>query len=68
MKMCKPNICLFSLSYSLNSSGSSGPSEPDLYTKKRVPLKTSTLKKEKKQEQQPLENDEIANDFVAQQQ
>jgi hypothetical protein len=66
MKMCKPKISLFSLSYSLNSSGSSGPSEPD-YTKKRS-LENIHFEKEKKKEQKPLEKDEIAKDFMAQQQ
>lgn len=63
MKMCKPRISLFSLSSSLNSSG---PSEPD-YTKKRS-LENIHFEKEKKKEWKPLEKDEIAKDFMAQQQ
>lgn len=51
MKMCKPKISLFSLSYSLNLSGSSGPSESD-YTKKG-PLKTFSLKRKRKKNKNP---------------
>ncbi len=47
MQMCKPKISLFSLSYSLNSSGSSGASEPD-HTKKKVPWKHSLWKGKEK--------------------